>query len=182
MLLDHCSSKGRESDLRSRSQSNLPRRATHHRRPIHALLGRLAQLRVLGDLLRALRIHNHDLALLAMRARCAVQEHGLGRRNHDVEGAHVGLAVLERNVPAVDAALHRLAGRVGRRLRHRVVAVAELELHNVADGRDEGVGHEGILGATDDDGDYLVGPAVGTAWEGVRRSEVVMGDRVCTVD
>jgi hypothetical protein len=41
-----------------------------------------------------------------------------------------------------------------------VVAVAELELHNVADGCDDRIGHEGVLRAADDYWNDLVGAAV----------------------
>jgi hypothetical protein len=54
------------------------------------------------------------------------------------------------------ATLERGAGRFERALRGRVVAVAELELDNVADGGGHGVRGEGVLGAADDDGDELV--------------------------
>lgn len=41
-----------------------------------------------------------------------------------------------------------------------MIAVAELELHDVADSGDYGVGHEDILGATNDDRDDLALAAV----------------------
>jgi hypothetical protein len=91
-----------------------------------------------------------------MRARGAVQEHGLRGGDGHIECADVGLAVLERNVTRVDTAVHGLAGSVGSGLSYGVVAVAELELHDVADCCDDGVWNEGVLGSADDDWNDLV--------------------------
>lgn len=42
-----------------------------------------------------------------------------------------------------------------------MVSIAELELHDVTDSGDDGIGDECVLRATDDDRDDLVGAAVG---------------------
>jgi hypothetical protein len=91
-----------------------------------------------------------------MRASGAVQEHGLRAGDRHVECADVGLAILEWNVARVDAAVHGLAGSVGSGLSDGVVAVAELELDDVADCCDDGVGDEGVLGPADDDWNDLI--------------------------
>jgi hypothetical protein len=91
-----------------------------------------------------------------MRARGAVQEHGLRGGDGHVERADVCLAILEGDVARVDAAVHGLAGSVGGGLSDGVVTVAELELDNIADCCDDRVGDEGELGSADDDWDDLV--------------------------
>lgn len=80
-----------------------------------------------------LRIDNHDLPLLTMRPRRAENEHRFRIRNNHVERADVRLPVLEGNVSRVDAAVKGRARVVSRALRGGVVAVAELELDDVAD-------------------------------------------------
>ena len=142
-------------NLRSISKLNATRRPARNRRPIHRLLRPLRGLHKVQHLLGTSRVDNHDLPLLAMRAGRAEHEDGVGARDHHAEGAHVGLAVLERDVPAVDAAVQRRAGGFQRALGGGVVAVAELELHDVADGRGDGVGVEGVLRTADDNGDHL---------------------------
>lgn len=108
-----------------------------------------------------------------MRARRAVQKHGLRVGNHHVERADFGLVVLERNVAAVHAAGHGHACLVRGGLRDGVVAVAELELDHVANRGSERVGDEGVLGSADDDGNHLVL----TAGEAVRAgADVGAGD------
>lgn len=67
-----------------------------------------------------------------MRARSAVQEHGICACDGHVEGSHIGLAVFKRNVAAVDTAVHGRACCIGSRLCDGVIAIAELELHYVA--------------------------------------------------
>jgi hypothetical protein len=52
-------------------------------------------------------------------------------------------------------------------LRDGVVAVGELELHDVADGGHDRVGDESVLGAADYHGDDLVLAAVGACWGGL---------------
>jgi hypothetical protein len=155
-----------QANLRSNIQPNLARRSTHNIRPIRALRGRLTLLRVVRYLLRVRRIHYHDLAFLTMRARGTVQEHGLRASHWHIERANISLAVLEGNVAGVHAAIHRFARAVGSRLRNSVVAIGELELDDVADSRVDGVGDEGVLWATDDDGDDLVLATVGTGFDG----------------
>jgi hypothetical protein len=91
-----------------------------------------------------------------MRPRRTKDEHGLRARNRHIECAHIRLPVLERDVAAVHAARERGARRFERALRGGVVAVAELELHHVANGGRHRIGREGILGAANDDGDELV--------------------------
>jgi hypothetical protein len=81
------------------------------------------------------RVDNHDLSELAVRSSCAVEEHGLGRGHGHVEGADISLAVLEGDASAVDTTIHGLACCVGGALSYGVVAVAELELDDVADCR-----------------------------------------------
>lgn len=95
-----------------------------------------------------------------MWARRTVQKHGISARDRHVERPDFCLAVLEWDVPAVDAGFHRRACLIGGRLGYSVVAVAELELHDVADGGNNRIGDEGVLWAADDDGDNLVGAAV----------------------
>jgi hypothetical protein len=74
----------------------------------------------------------------------------------------------------VYALVHGCACCVRRRLRDGVVAVAELELHNVAYGCGDAVWDEGVLRAADYDGDYLIGAA-----EGVRCGVLVRRRRGC---
>lgn len=107
------------------------------------------------------RVDDHDLSFLAMRTRRAVQEHRVSACHRHVEGADLGLPVLEGDVAAVHAGVHGRACLVYGRLRDGVVAVAELELHNVAYCGDDGVWHESVLGPANDDGDDLAGTAVG---------------------
>lgn len=152
-----------EMNLRSSSQPNLASRTTNHIRAIHTLCALLTQLRIVCNLLCVRCIDDHDLTQLAMRTSRAVQEHGLSRGNRHVESANVRLAILEGNVSAVNAAVHGPARCVCSRLSYCVVAIGELELHNVADGCDDGVGHKGVLRATDDDGDDLVLATMGTS-------------------
>ena len=108
-------------------------------------------------MLRIRRVDHHDLALLAMWSGSTVQKHGVGTSNRHVEGSNICLAVLEGNVTAVDTAFHGRACCIGRRLRDGVVAVGKLELDDIADCCSNGVGDEGILLATDDYGNDLVG-------------------------
>jgi hypothetical protein len=152
-------------DLRSSSQPNLPRRPAHNRLPIHTRLTLLTQFRITCDLLRIFGIHDHDLSKLTMRACRTVEEHGLRGRDGHVEGSNIGLAVCERDVAGMNAAVHGRAGGVGRGLRDGVVAVAELELNDVADRGGHGVGDEGVLWAADNDGDDLGLALVGVGWE-----------------
>jgi hypothetical protein len=102
-----------------------------------------------------IRIDDHDLSLLAVGSSCAVKEHGLGRGYGHVEGADISLSVLEGNASAVDTAVHGLACCIGGALRDGVVAVAELELDDVADRGGDRVRDEYVLHATNDDGDDL---------------------------
>jgi hypothetical protein len=152
-------------DLRSSSQPNLPRRPAHNRLPIHTRLALLTQFRITRDLLRIFGIHDHDLSKLTMRACRTVEEHGLRGRDGHVEGSNIGLAVCKRDVAGMNATVHGRAGGVGRGLRDGVVAVAELELNDVADCGGHGVGDEGVLWAADDDGDDLGLALVGVGWE-----------------
>lgn len=101
------------------------------------------------------RVDDHDLSELAVGPSCAVKEHGLGRGHGHVEGADISLSVHEGDASAVDTTLHGLACCVGGTLRDSVVAVAELELDNVADRSGDGVGDENVLDATDDNRDDL---------------------------
>ncbi len=92
-----------------------------------------------------------------MRARRAIQKHGLRRSDNDVESPDVGLALLKGNVAAVHGVglfgLHRLAPLVFVALRDGVVSVAELELHHVSDGCPHEVWDKGVLRAAHHDGD-----------------------------
>ena len=99
-----------------------------------------------------------------MRAGCTVQKHGLCAGGGPVEGPDVRLAVLERNVSAVHAAVHGRTCLVGGGLGDGVVAVGELELHDVAYSGSDGVWDEGVLGSTDDHGDDLAGATEGITW------------------
>lgn len=92
-----------------------------------------------------------------MRSGSTVQKHGIGTGNGHVEGSNICLAVLEGNVTAVDTAFHRRACCIGGRLRDGVVTIGKLKLDDIADGCSHGVGDEGILRATDDYGNDLVG-------------------------
>lgn len=164
-----------KAHLRCSIKSNLTHRPSHDSRPICALVGLLRFLRIVCNLLRICSIHNHNLALLTMRTCCTEQKHGVGGRDRHVERAYVCLPVYKQYVAAVHASLHGSARCVGSRLRDGVVSVAELELENVADGCDDGVGREGILRTTDDDGDDLVGAAEagsgsGGCWAGECKS------------
>jgi hypothetical protein len=105
-----------------------------------------------------------------MRACGTVQEHRLRAGDGHVECAHVGLAVLEWDVAGMDAAVHGRAGSVRSGLSDGVVAVAELELHNVTDSRDDRVGDERVLRAADDDWDDLILTLEGASWESLVRS------------
>lgn len=99
-----------------------------------------------------------------MRSGRAVQEHSISTRDWHVERADICLAVLERDVAAVHTGIHGCACCVSSGLGYGVVAVAELELHDVADGGDDGVGDEGVLWTSDYYGDDLAGAAVGFDW------------------
>jgi hypothetical protein len=99
-----------------------------------------------------------------MRAGRAVQEHGLRAGHWHVEGSDVGLPILKGDVATVNATVHGRACSVRRRLRDGVVAIGELELHNVTNGGDDGVGDKGVLRAADDDGDDLILALEGTRW------------------
>jgi hypothetical protein len=150
---------------RSSIQPNLPRRTTHNIRSIRTTLRLLTQFRIISYQLRTRRIHNHHLSLLAMRPRRTVQIHWLRARDGHVEGSNIGLSVLERDVARVYAFVHGSAGCVRRGLSDGVVAVGELELHDVAYGCGDGIRDEGVLGTTDYDWDYLVGAAEGVCCE-----------------
>lgn len=99
-----------------------------------------------------------------MRTSGTVQVHGLCTRYRHIERAHIGLSVFEGNVSAMYSIGHGCTRFVGRRLGDSVVAIGELELYYVADGRGDGVRDKGILWAADDDGDDLTGAAEGVAW------------------
>jgi len=119
-----------------------------------------------------LRVNDHDLSVLTVRARRTVQEHWVSARNGHVEGADISLPVLKGDVAAVHTGLHGRACLIHGRLGDGVVSVAELELHDVAHRGDYRVGDECVLGPADDDGDDLVGAAMGPElWE--------RGDRGC---
>lgn len=96
-----------------------------------------------------LRVDDHDLTFLAVRAGGAEQEHRLGVYDRHVEGSYGSLTVLERDVTAVncrrDGLLKRLARRVRRTLCHCVVPIGELELDHIADGGGNDVGQERVL-------------------------------------
>lgn len=92
-----------------------------------------------------------------MGTRGAVHEHGIGAGDGHLEGTDRGLAVLVGDVPAVNPSLQRHAGVVGAALRSGVVARAELELHDVAHGCRQHVGHEHILLSADHHGDGASG-------------------------
>jgi hypothetical protein len=102
-----------------------------------------------------------------VRPRRTVQKHGLRARNGHVKRANIGLVVLKWDVAGVYAAVHGRAGCICSGLGHGVVAVRELELHYVADRGGDAVGNEGVLGATDDYRDYLVGAAEGVCFGGI---------------
>lgn len=102
-----------------------------------------------------LRVDDHDLSFLTVRAGRAVQEHRVSAGNGHVERSDICLAVLERDVSAVHAGVHGRACLVRCRLGHGVVSVAKLELNNVTNCGHDGVGHEGILGSTNDYRDDL---------------------------
>lgn len=105
---------------------------------------------------RNVRVDDHNLTLLTMRSSGAVQEHGIGACDGHVERADISLAVLERDMTAVHTRSHGRAGLIDSRLCDCVIAVAELELDDVTDCGDDGVGDESILGTTDDHRDDLV--------------------------
>lgn len=111
-----------------------------------------------------------------MRARRTIQIHGLRTRHWHVKRAYISLSVFEGDVAAVHAAIHGRARFVGSRLSDCVVAVGELELHNVADCRSDGVGDEGVLGPANDDGDDLAGATEGIALDMLVES---VSSRVC---
>lgn len=96
-----------------------------------------------------------------MRTSSTVQIHGLGACYWHIKRAHLRLSVLKRDVATMHAIFHRCAGFIGCGLGDCVVAVGELELHNVADGRGDGVWDECILGSPHDYGDNLAGAAEG---------------------
>jgi hypothetical protein len=98
-----------------------------------------------------------------MRACRTVQEHWFCACDRHIERTDVRLPILERNVATMYAILHGCTGCVGGRLRHRVVAVRELKLQDVADGSNDRVRHESILRATNNDWNYLIGAAERTS-------------------
>lgn len=106
------------------------------------------------------RVDDQHLALLTVRPRGAVHEHRSRTRNRHVERSNHRLAVLERNVSAVNGCRHcilqRLACCALRTLRDRVVAVAELELYDIADLRRDQVWYECILRSADHHRDELI--------------------------
>lgn len=155
----HDQKAGRHQDLRSSIQSKFARSSADDVGSISARFALLAQLDIVGQLLRTGRVDHHNLTLLAMGSGSTVQEHGVRARNGHVESSDICLAVLEGDVTAVNTAFHRSACCVGGRLRDGVVAVGELELDNVADCCGDGVGDESILGTADDYGDDLAGAA-----------------------
>lgn len=108
-----------------------------------------------------LRVDNHHLSQLTVRTGGTVEEHGLLRHHRHVEGSHGCLAILEGNVAAVEGAgnslLEGLASLGLVRLRDGVIAVAELELDNIAHGSLDRVGHESDLLASHNNRDDLGG-------------------------
>jgi hypothetical protein len=91
-----------------------------------------------------------------MRPCRAVQEHRLCARNWHVERSHFRLAIFKWDVSTVHASAHGCACRIGSRLGYSVVAIAELELNDIANSGNDGVGDESVLWATDYDWDDLV--------------------------
>lgn len=102
-----------------------------------------------------LRVDDHDLSFLAVRAGCAVQEHRVSTSDGHVERSDICLAILEGDVSAVHTGVHRRACLVRCRLGYSVISVAELELDNVTDCGHEGVRYKGVLGSTNDYRDDL---------------------------
>jgi hypothetical protein len=151
-------------NLRSSVKTNFTSRSTHDTRSIHTLCAGLRQLGIVRDLLCVDGVDDHHLAELAMRACCAVKEHGLRAGNGHVECADIGLSVLKWDVAAVNTGVHGFTCCVGSGLGDGVVAVAELELHNVADCGYNRVGDESVLRAADDYRDDLVLTTVGAGW------------------
>jgi hypothetical protein len=152
-------------NLRSSGETNFTCSSTHDIGSVYTLRALLGQLGIVGNLLCVDGVDDHDLAELAMRACSAVKEHGLRAGDWHVERAHIGLSIFKGNVAAVDTSVHGFTCCVGGGLRDGVVAVAELELHNVAHGGHNGVGHKRVLRATDDYRDDLVLATVGTSWK-----------------
>lgn len=107
-----------------------------------------------------LRVDDQHLALLTVRPRGAVHEHRGSTRNRHVERSNHRLTVLKRNVSAVNGGRHRILQRLAcctlRALRDRVVAVAELELYDIADLRRDQVRYESILRSADHYRDELI--------------------------
>lgn len=102
-----------------------------------------------------LRVDDHDLSFLAVRASCAVQEHRVSAGDGHVERSDLCLAILEGDVSAVHTGVHGRARLVRCRLGDSVVSVAELELDNVTDCGHDGVRYKGILGSANDYRDDL---------------------------
>lgn len=94
-----------------------------------------------------------------MRACRTVQEHRFCACDRHIERTNVCLAILKWNVATVYAILQGCTRCVGCGLRHRVVAVGELKLQDVADGSNDRVRYESILRATNNDWNYLIGAA-----------------------
>lgn len=96
-----------------------------------------------------------------MRARRTIQEHWIRVHNHHTKCPNRCLSILKGNVTTVNASGHRCTSRVCSALRNRMIPVAELELYDVADGRDHRVWREGILRASHHDGNDGVGARFG---------------------
>jgi hypothetical protein len=99
-----------------------------------------------------------------VRTSRTVEKHGLGACNRHVEGSNLGLSVLKGDVTAMHAALHGRTCCSSRRLGDCVVAIGELELHNVAYGSSDGVWHKRVLRSANDDGYDLAGATEGVSW------------------
>jgi hypothetical protein len=102
-----------------------------------------------------LRVDDHDLSFLAVRASCTVQEHRVSAGDGHVECSDICLAILKGDVSAVHTGVHGRARLVRCRLGHSVVSVAELELDNITDCGHNGVGYEGVLWSANDYRDDL---------------------------
>jgi hypothetical protein len=99
-----------------------------------------------------------------MRACGAVKEHGFSAGNRHVESANIGLSILKGDVATVYAGIHRLACCISSGLGDGMVAIAELELNNVADCGHNGIGDESVLRSANDYRDDLVLAAMGLGW------------------
>jgi hypothetical protein len=84
-----------------------------------------------------------------MWTRSTEDEHGLSARHRHVESPDVRLAVFKRNVSTVYAARQRTARCFQSTLCGGVVAVAELELDDIAHSSDHGIRIESVLGSAD---------------------------------